>query len=330
MEKAKQTITLKEANVVLKKIGESCTMLERIENDTGVINPLYLVKTNKGNEYILKLTNKRYIYYKTLNEATVLDFVKKHTKIPVPGVFLFDCIGKEIGYEYILMEKMQGDNLSKIYKKITKKKKEVYLDELANYVSQLRKFSFKKIGSFQKNMRIGPHADISQGPFKTYAEYMAAVLDARIPLIQKNHRFKKYVSGMKKYRDRYITTYREPVKILLTHADLDLKNILVHNGHISAILDWEWSIAGPEDEEFYSLYWIAGKDKPYFNARLKKYGVTYPEGFKKRFTIFKVAFIAIALDKYKEWFVGKQKKAEKFIKEQERTITRILKKHNCS
>jgi hypothetical protein len=54
-------------------------------------------------------------------------------------------------------------------------------------------------------------------------------------------------------RQRYLplrSHFREDAKIVFTHGDLQSKNILVHDGHLAAIVDWESAAFWPEWREY--------------------------------------------------------------------------------
>ena len=92
-------------------------------------------------------------HVKIESEAATMKLVAQHTNIPVPSIISFDSSSKnELGYEWILMDFMEGQVLETAWMTMTWSMKEELVTEVARSLAQLFKLRFKGIGSvyFQK------------------------------------------------------------------------------------------------------------------------------------------------------------------------------------
>ncbi|MFH1916780.1 MAG: aminoglycoside phosphotransferase family protein [Nanoarchaeota archaeon] len=320
--KASHQITEEQINTILQDIGTSVKSYERFEG--GVINPLYFLDTKDGRRLALRLTNPHW-KNKTESEVMVMDFVRNRTTIPVPGILAYDLTRDRIGFEYILMERLQGEQLIKTFDQSTTEEKDVYLESIADIFVQLKSFRFPKIGSFLKDMQVGPLVDSNTGPFDTFAKYICSLIDFRIPPLREDSRFSVYVPSLERFRDHFAKVYAGIVEITLCHSDLDLKNILAHEGKITGLIDWEWAMAGPMDEDFHHIADIPDSER--LIEKIVRKGIKLPQGFEERRDMYEVTFIATALVSYKHWFVGRETDGEDFIGKQCRKLEGIFLKY---
>ncbi|KAL9618894.1 MAG: hypothetical protein Q9160_006419 [Pyrenula sp. 1 TL-2023] len=116
----------------------------------GCFNKLYTVDLD-GVRAILRVALPVDPYHKTISEVATIDFVDRNTDIPVPKVFAFDASHQnDIGFEWILMQRMPGQPLRKAWRKLSLQAKENLIKQLAYYQSQLFSHKFEKIGNLFK------------------------------------------------------------------------------------------------------------------------------------------------------------------------------------
>ncbi|KAK7981584.1 hypothetical protein PG988_003822 [Apiospora saccharicola] len=88
---------------------------------------------------------------KTLSEVATLQWVKYHTEIPVPRVFMYDGTGDSFGgYEWILMEHMPGQPFSSVRDSLTTDAKTSLAKTIAEWVHALWSTRYAKIGGLYK------------------------------------------------------------------------------------------------------------------------------------------------------------------------------------
>lgn len=165
-------------------------------------------------------------------EVANVQFVQKETSIPVPTVIES---WEEGDHTLILMKRIPGEPLSKAWPKLSTVEKENIARQTAEYLLQLRKLQSNKIQAlgdrpiysnflFHDSESERPHgplasddelwADMEQGLNETVPP------DARM-------RLRKCMPPAAPYT--------------FTHGDLTNVNIMVENGRLTGIIDWEMS-----------------------------------------------------------------------------------------
>ncbi len=248
-------------------------IVERIEPmpDQGgsFINDVYLVTTSSGEHLVLKLGNLNWKYRKTTNEISSISFLKENTSIKVPRIvkYVNQISVSPIGVEYILMHRMPGRAFNLIFDEIYSDKT-IYikiLNDLADIVAELHSKSFGKMGNFEildhTMCVVSPiefPATVIDQPCATFSEYAYAWLlyytNEMKRLSATDHpnrvhflRLIPKLETLLKVEDFSCLNTQEDT-FVYCHQDLVMKNILIHDNRVSAVLDWEWS--GPALPEF--------------------------------------------------------------------------------
>jgi aminoglycoside phosphotransferase len=175
------------------------------------------------------------------NEYFAVKLVKKHTEIPVPEVI--DLVFTE-DRACLITTRVPGEPLGKQVVRILEnddtKAREKLIRDLRYLVIQLRSIpnrfgdSFKEsTGMHLCNTYGGPLLDVRfnnhmAGPFATEAEF--------------NEELKVSTAPHLKHKDNHW--------ICFTHGDLNMRNILVQDGEISGVVDWEFAGWYPEYWEY--------------------------------------------------------------------------------
>ncbi|RAK82938.1 phosphotransferase enzyme family protein [Aspergillus costaricaensis CBS 115574] len=169
----------------------------------------------------------------TLHEAKSMLFVNQNTEtVPVPKIFAYYSYGpidRDIGdygsyYDnYIFMTYVEGQGL----------------DKLKGYLDELRQIEHRNyIGSVDR----GPLPDPILGELE-YKEddFNNAIINAYQDTAPKRH-VKNVLVGMLASQKRH--------NIVFTHGDFRHPNIMVNDGNVTGIVDWEFSGWFPEHWEF--------------------------------------------------------------------------------
>lgn len=85
-----------------------------------------------------------------------------------------------------------------------------------------------------------------QGPFRSEEEFNNAIIDAYQSKAPRR-RIKSFLTGMLSHNKH---------QIVFTHGDLRLQNVMVEDGNVSGILDWEFSGWYPEYWEFSKALYV--------------------------------------------------------------------------
>ena len=173
-------------------------------------------------------------------EVDNLNFVREHTSIPVPEVFdSYDIVG---GGHCIIMSRVPGIVLHEAWPHLSNESKFCILDELIGYVHQLRQLRGTTISS------------ASGSP--TFMHVFGSSINKVLMSPSEFHDFltsHSYPEIPRDYVSYLRTRFDDNARLLFTHADLVDRNILVKDGRISGIVDWEWAGFYPEHWEFVKI-----------------------------------------------------------------------------
>ncbi|KDR72735.1 hypothetical protein GALMADRAFT_252952 [Galerina marginata CBS 339.88] len=232
---------------------------------------------------------------KVRNEAATMMYIKQHTKIPVPAVIAYDCSSENaLGFEWILMERIPGAQLSEIWPSLSDTAKSSITREIGDYIVQMRRNCvFHEIGGLyhdaDRGFTIGP--TISQfffmgprrqlisrnrGPYEHDRDFARALVDVQIADIQFLNTIQStdpifdpdlfddgpdILHAMDELHSLIPLIFpkdetNERFRTILQHPDLSLHNIMVDPTtlNITGLIDWECTNASPHWEHPYPQF----------------------------------------------------------------------------
>lgn len=189
-------------------------------------------------------------------EAETLRLVEKHTQIPAPRII--DTV-EYAGSSFLLMTALRGEVIGRMIYIMTDEQLDLARQDMMKYICELR--------LIPKNIGLG---------YKICNALGGGIQDWRIGDSQREELRFEDVSQFKQYLADDLPLNEETRELILalkdvkydtvfTHADLNLRNILVdENGKISGIVDWECAGWYPEYWEYtkthfgvrYTVRWI--------------------------------------------------------------------------
>jgi len=206
------------------------------------------------------------------DEFAILEFLRENTKIPVQ-TGLYEWLDEESQVHFSLKTKIPGEPLDSLWPTLSWEEKERMADETAEYLRELRGLTSEYYGRVEENGNVDalmfnypqPRA---QGPFTTQDELwsaMVATLKGQIP---------------QKALIRLRAQMPECLPWTYTHGDLNSNNIIVNDGHVVGILDWEWSGFFPRWWEYVKFraglsIWIDREWWDLLEFRLEKHSEAY-------------------------------------------------------
>lgn len=126
----------------------------------GAFNKLYLISyAGHQTEYLLRVTLPVEPYFKTESEVATLMFLSAKTSVPVARVVAWDSNSdNELGFEWLLMERVKGVTLDSVWRRMSWQDKHVLTADIAEMIRHLRTFKFDRIGSlyFESALRQKP------------------------------------------------------------------------------------------------------------------------------------------------------------------------------
>ncbi|CAK7225577.1 hypothetical protein SCUCBS95973_005913 [Sporothrix curviconia] len=181
-----------------------------------------------------------------LGEADALR-VAEDGGIPVPHVYGAETTPE--GRKQIAMDFIEGKTLSDVWPDLTLEEKTAYARELRAILVKMREIPpppDNYIGACDGNeirdgRNIGTHtAPVCYGE-DAFKEYLMLEFHPNMP------------TGMRRAFAQRLAK-QAPHRIVLTHGDLAPRNIMVRDGHIVALLDWEDAGWYPEYWEYVKLF----------------------------------------------------------------------------
>lgn len=162
------------------------------------------------------------------SESEVMRFVREHTTIPVPCVYATTRTS-------ITMDFVEGTTLQEAWNSFSDTERATVSAQLRDYLDQLRAIKGSYIGGFGWGPAVDSrHFSFEGGPFASEAEWNDFLLADLRPTCPAAVRSIIY------------SQLRTDHDIVLTHGDLVAMNILVRDGRIVALLDWERAGFYPE------------------------------------------------------------------------------------
>ncbi|KAF2255934.1 kinase-like protein [Trematosphaeria pertusa] len=174
---------------------------------SGLFNKLYIVKCTRC-PLIMRVSLPVYPRHKTRAEVATLRWVRENTKVPVPKVVSFDDSNdNEIGYEWILMELMEGASAHRRWRTMSMEQKIALTKRIATFQVELSGLGkpesiFRSIGTLdlrevgqendvEDSEKVVPgllvsheffmgdhlHYDIPRGPFRSSHDWLSAELN---------------------------------------------------------------------------------------------------------------------------------------------------------
>ncbi|KAI0322762.1 kinase-like protein [Amylostereum chailletii] len=184
------------------------------------------------------------------SEADTLRFVRAHTTIPVPRVI---ASAEGFGRRYTIMTCVEGQNLELIWKELKPLQRTKIIGQLQSFTAQLRSLTTPHgpavcalNGAALKDSRISSG---TVGSFPDEDAFNEHLIEAAKPFMDE--------STLPGIRSRM----RGDHAINFTHGDLARRNIMVKEGEIAAIIDWEESGWYPEHWEYVKAMYNPGIDK---------------------------------------------------------------------
>lgn len=202
---------------------------------------------NIGSDYILKelpLIDPFGDDYIGTDAATT-KFVRENTAIPVVEEMVY---WKDSNSHFFLMKRVAGESLEDAWPRLSRAEKQKYAREVIGYIAELRTHK----AASPQTVEGGPVRDKLLGSTETSV----------MTIEDKDSWWARVAQGFVKFDSTWIENFtsrypKKPAQYVLTHGDLNTGNIMIHDGHVSGIIDWEHAGYFPDWwEHATALSWI--------------------------------------------------------------------------
>jgi aminoglycoside phosphotransferase (APT) family kinase protein len=210
-----------------------------------------------GSKYILKERSNKPPNF----EAQNLQFLAANTTIPIPTVAL-DFNDDDDRY-FMITKRISGDALNTVWDVLSTTEKENIAKQTTDYLSQLRQLQSPRMQSLGENPL-----------YSTYL-FLDGFGAPHGPLSSDNQLWAELAQVLNKLPKKACLWFRERMPsatpYTFTHGDLAAVNIIVKDGNLAGILDWESS-------GYFPVWWEStctsiglGADDAEWKALLRKY-----------------------------------------------------------
>ncbi len=262
------------------------------------VNTLYSFEV-EGKRYVMKILTRPVTveneFYRLEKEAELMrqfSVVKKATGIPikersmvpVPEIFHIESDTNKLGCKFIIMSKVQGENLENIWIDLDSTKKEIFIEEFSKIVKNIHAVKFDMFGEIEEYR--------CPRRFYTYASFLKANLRRTTRLLGTRTIIPtNLIMKAQKFVEDNLDRVSYSSKPSLIHADLNPSNVVIKDKKsmkISAILDFEWSYAGDTLLELFDIQEMWLLDEQLEQIFFDNYGIEIPNKNDVRKRIYKI------------------------------------------
>jgi len=215
-------------DIAIKILSErlNITPAELIRFTTGYAHSVYHVKTEYG-EYVLRITSKqnKSLYFGSIKWLNKL----AHLDIPIPKVLEH---GQYEDKYYVLMTFIRGRDLGEVYHTLSDSQKR----EIAKSLCEIQ----RKIATLPSSGLYG----YDSYPTATWSEEIAHFINRSRKRIMTNKVFDAKVCDDVAVIMSNLSDYFSSVQPIAFLDDTTTKNVLIHDGALSGIVDIDWICYG--------------------------------------------------------------------------------------
>lgn len=261
MSQTKYYLTEKEIeSIIINYFGKETQYSISVSNE-GSFNVIYIVHIENNRDYILKVApsaNKSVLIYENNileTEATMLRLLNEAKDIPSPSVLLFDNKRVLCKSDYILMEKLDGFSLASLIGDIDSNTYNDIMYCVGKINRQINSYTGTYFGYPNNKDLQGDKWDL------VFFEMLKSCLcDASRLCVDLGISQERIINACKKS----LFLLREVKQPHLIHWDLWDGNILVNNGRISGVIDFERALWGDPLMEYFFNGIVDGSSNKYF------------------------------------------------------------------
>ncbi|KIL90360.1 hypothetical protein FAVG1_06091 [Fusarium avenaceum] len=197
---------------------------------------------------------------KEKSEVATIRYLKQHTSIPVPEIYLQDLDPENnVGAAFVLMERLPGRHLYKTWDDMSLDKKKVAVSEIASIIVQFASLRFDKIGCLTQDGLgpiLSPCYKEPQGPFDSTLHYLESFISPdTVESSELAQLFQQIRREVAIFVHRENAVYLKP-PFAFIHTDFDAQNMLFLESpdgsgpKLTGLIDFEFAHTGP----LYYLY----------------------------------------------------------------------------
>jgi aminoglycoside phosphotransferase len=220
---------------------------------------------------VLFLSDRLRVKYSSntsLSEAATMQFIAKHTSIPVPRVY---CAFAQQNQTCIVMERLHGQPVEARWFQRSEESKAKILGHLREMVEEMRHITPPADvgvanvdgGPLYDPRLLGPSNRF--GPFVSISKFHHHLRGGLAPHPEHKPEISKLISWQDEFES----------PLVFTHGDLSSLNILASGDNITGIIDWETAGWYPSYWE-YSTAWNVNPQNEFWRDEVDKFLKSFP------------------------------------------------------
>jgi aminoglycoside phosphotransferase len=220
----------------------------------GIGNEVYIVECDNG-KYIFRCSTEENAYAETIHWLTELSVFN----IPIPKVLFHGTYGE---YQYLILDFIPGEDIGLVYTTLTTEEKK----QIAKNVMDIQ----RKVARLQ----------LTEDTSWSWQDFVNEMLDRAVDRITQNGYFD--IGKVTRIREEMMALdgYFSMVKPVTYLDDISTKNLLIHNGAVSGVIDIDWMGVG-DNLTFIAMTYVALKnmdcETDYVDYLLEERGCTDEE-----------------------------------------------------
>jgi aminoglycoside phosphotransferase (APT) family kinase protein len=224
---------------------------------TGKFNTSFFIR-NESVDWVIRVAPSRdsvFIFYERdmmRQEPGIHARLLKQTSVPVAPIVAYDDSLKQIGNDFIIMERLEGRAISDV-----SCDNNAVLSQVGEFLAQTHAQEADTYGY------IGEHAPME--PQSRWADAFHIMWNRLIDgIVEVGHYDAEESAGFRSLLDHHIGLFDRPVPSSLLHVDVWAENILVDaNSRVTGLIDWDRALWGDPEIE-YAVLDYCGISEPAF------------------------------------------------------------------
>ena len=233
----------------LRGILAAAGIVEPIANCTALVGGYSNAVLDLDDRYILRLSNLPGTAQRFARERAALDLAGQLSG--VPRLLGAGRLGSRGAWRYLLLEKLPGENLFRVWLDGTPEERQRYARELAGWLRALHGIPMEQYscGYHQTALRERLAGTSWLAGHDAYVRRL-------LRLVRAHHwdaGLVESIDGVEAYYAAHREALRYQVGPRLLHGDLQLYNVIVDRRHLTGVVDWEWAHGGEPDFDLADL-----------------------------------------------------------------------------
>lgn len=306
----KLELSSRQIEKVIKHFFPSAHVLRIERKPKGVMNLVLEIEIeNPKRVFIMKLS-KQPKKFSMEKEKFVLEMVRKKTNVPVAEIIESDFSKKKFPFEIMIMSKIEGEMLSAIWDKLSKKEKIEIAKGLGEVLGELHKLKSEKFARI-KGKKLKHFNSWKKMFFEDVKSIKLKIKkEKRIPENVKSKIFQLF-----KEHEKLFMQQKEPV---LVHNDYHLDHLFAKKKgkawDVTGIIDFGFAEFNPKECDFVKPHrWIFDKGKHIERAFIKGYKrkQRIKKDFKKLVLLYRLHYDLVFINRLLK--VGNERVAKQYI-----------------